>query len=128
MKTTLLLLSILICSLVNGQEYTDKAWFSMQKSEIYTYTDADKDRALIKVTSKNDSQYDTITFITIESLFDSWDEYSKECYADSSYQIMHGLFYYTVGKSDVFTVQHIYSNIPKQPTLEGFMEYLRKKY
>jgi hypothetical protein len=55
----------------------------------------------------------------------SYDEYSKECYADSSEIITHECPDHIPGCSIYHTNKIIIHN---KPTFEGYIEFIRKKY
>ena len=127
MKTTIILILTLLCQFANGQlnetfeTYLDTANFSVYDiPEVEGLTFIHKEYVDAKIT---------------KFILSNWDEYSKECYADSTLEYYefydNGVFWFKTetihpdDKNSKYKVETVYSH--KNPDFPGFMKWLQNK-
>ena len=94
--------------------------------KIHAYIGYDYE-GLVDTVPKNPA----IKIITMEELLSLYDQYAKECYADSTYEqvtkqwTIHDFNVKTMTTCDTI-IPATYDWIHKEPTFTGFMEWLRE--
>jgi hypothetical protein len=116
MKTTILLILVLACQVVNGQ----------MSEEIEAYMDTTKYNlfGMEELGSFTNKEY--IELKVVKLIVNSWDEYSIHCDFDSSKSVPRRCSYYGHDYCGLSHYQVIF--VHTEPTLPGFMAYLKRKY